>query len=266
MQTESTIKKGFTINQFRTTEEIESYHKLFEEKIFNAIEIFYPYDRDEDAFKLYTQNLKNLTKYNQEVVLHLPHGRKNSLLTNVDKDVIIQRFKDAIDYGKTFGVKKFTLHLGYVEEERHIEIQKIISILKDLCSYAYPSYIMIENMPRSSELGYSPEEIKEIIKLVNVSNLKFIFDTGHANVSEFESSHYLTLLKDELMHVHINDNNGSKDQHARIGTGNIDFNKFLQETKDYTEIYCLEILYKTVDDLILYANDLEDCKNNKHIV
>ena len=41
-------------------------------------------------------------------------------------------------------------------------------------------FVMIENMPGSGELWYSPKEILEIINEVNLDNLKFILDTGHA--------------------------------------------------------------------------------------
>ena len=51
--------------------------------------------------------------------------------------------------------------------------------------------IMIENMPSDMELGYSPSELLEIITKVNRSNLKFIFDTGHAHCSIYEDTSFL---------------------------------------------------------------------------
>ena len=73
------IKKCFTINQNRTTEEFQSYHQLFEKNLFQAIEIFYPYDKSIEQMETYEKNVLDLMKYNIEVVLHLPHGVKIDL-------------------------------------------------------------------------------------------------------------------------------------------------------------------------------------------
>lgn len=255
------VKKAFTINQFRTKEEINSYKELLEKGIYQGIEIFYPYELSKDNYDTYTASLKELMVYNPEVVLHLPFGKKNNLLSS-DGAFVLERLKNAIDYGITFGAKKFTLHLGYVNDDRTKDINNIINILKDLVNHSKDAYIMIENMPSIIELGYSPKEIKYIISKVNSPQLKFILDTGHANVSTFTIKDYLIELSDLLMHVHLNDNNGLRDEHARIGNGNIDFVSFFKDNKDYNELYCSEILYKTKDDLVMYASDIDKSYNS----
>lgn len=255
------MKTCFTINQFRSNDEIKSYCLLFEKELANAIEIFYPIDRDKEGFNNYTNSINSLLKYNIDVVMHLPHGKKYDLC-NLDK--FEETFKimiDAIDYSKNFLVNKFTLHLGYVNGDRSVVLNHVINYLIRLCDYAYPRYIMIENMPSSAEMGYSPEEILYIIKKVNKDNIKFIMDTGHANVSEYEMDDYLNVLKDHLFHLHINDNNGLRDEHKRIGEGNIDFKNFFSKLSSYQELYCLEILYNSYQDLITYCNDLKNIIN-----
>ncbi|MFA5543397.1 MAG: sugar phosphate isomerase/epimerase family protein [Bacilli bacterium] len=255
------VKKAFTINQFRTAEEINSYKELLVNNIYQAIEIFYPYDRDDEAKMVYTNSIKSLLEYNPEVVLHLPFGKNNNLLINED-GIIISRIKDSIDYGKSLKAKKFTLHLGYATNNRSEDIMRIIEILKELTLYDKDIFIMIENMPSNNELGYSPKEIRYIIDAVGMDNLKFILDTGHANVSQFTISDYLTLLKNDLYHVHLNDNKGFKDEHARIGSGNIDFKTFFKENINYKELYCSEIIYKDKEDLLQYALDIDNCLNS----
>ena len=47
------IKRCFTINQNRTTEEFQSYEKLIKEGLFQAVEIFYPYDKTLEEQKEY---------------------------------------------------------------------------------------------------------------------------------------------------------------------------------------------------------------------
>ena len=249
-------KVCFTINQFRTDDEIKSYRSLIEDGLISGIEIFYPNEVSKEAFLMYTENIHLLKNMGVEVVMHLPHGKKYDLCNIQESDRVFKTMKDAIDYARQFDVKKFTLHLGYVADIRENVISRMIPILQNLCDYAYPSAIMIENMPGISELGYSPDEILMIIKKVERKNLKFIFDTGHAHVSEYTLTDYLTKLKPYLHHIHFNDNNGVRDEHRRIGEGTIDFTQVFAQLNEYNELHCLEILYRTVDDIKLYYQDL----------
>ena len=258
------MKKCFTINEFRSKEEILSYYYLIENNLYQAIEIFYPYKAADEQQLSYGKSINDLVNYfkDLEVVCHLPFGTNESLVISSKKDNTIKLIKEAIVFANKFRVKKSVLHLGAVAENCNIRItNELILILQELCDFAklYDIKIAIENMPSINELGYSPREIKEIIELVNRDNLGFIYDTGHGNVSEYSIDNYLDLLKDYLWHIHINDNNKTRDEHKQIGLGNIDFNYFFKKTKDiyYKELYCSEILYKDVNDLINYYHDLK---------
>lgn len=255
------IKRCFTINQNRTTEEINTYEKLLKDNIFQAIEIFYPYDKTEEERTIYTKNILNLMKYNIEIVLHLPHGKNSDLLNENEYDIILQRFKDAIDYAKQFNVNKLTLHLGSYNNhqiDRQYFVNKCIDTVKVLSDYCYPMELMIENMPGSNELGYSPYEIKEIIEKSYRSNVKFILDFGHANVSEYSINDYIEILGKYLMHLHISDNDGTRDQHKPIGCGNIDYKNIFKLLKNYHELYCLEIIYQSDNDLLQYVKTFNE--------
>lgn len=259
------MKKCFTINPNRTIDEIRSYHPLFVDNLYQAIEIFYPFTLEKERIDLYTTGINELlAKFeNLEVVMHLPHGPKNNLCDLEGFNEIVKIMKDGMDYSSQFGIKKLTLHLGIVNKnlDRSIYINHIKNVLVDLCSYAkkYDMNIMIENMPGFGELGYSPNEILDIINRVNMDNLKFILDTGHANVSEYEINEYINLLKDYLMHLHLSDNSGVRDEHAKLGLGNIDFYEFIKLMKNinYNELYCLEILFNSVQELETNANALD---------
>lgn len=266
MEINGMLKTCFTINQNRTTEEFLSYEKLIQDNLFQAVEIFYPYNKTLEDQKTYEQNAMNLMKYNIEFVLHLPFGPLSDLMNEEQESMIIQRMKDGIDFGKKFNVNKFTLHLGSYNNEqlgRKYFVNKCIRIMKELCLHAYPANVMIENMPGYNELGYSPLEIKEILEGTNMPNAKFIIDFGHANVSKYSIKEYLYTLKDYLLHTHISDNDGSCDQHKPIGYGNIDYKEVysLMNEVNYEELYCLEIIYHTSEDLKQYQKKLVEVIN-----
>lgn len=265
------MKKCFTINQMRKRENFIDYMSLLENNIYQGIEIFYPYNQSVEQIKQYTNSVLEICeKYpNVELVLHLPHGLYNGLcldehLNAGSKEIMM----GGIKYASMFGIKKLTLHLGHINKavDRKSYYEKISLILRELCDYAakFNQVIMIENMPGSNELGYSPKELMTIFEMTDKDNLKFIFDTGHAHVSEYDDFSYLYLLKDYLYHIHYSDNDGSRDAHTRIGSGNYDFNKHFEIIREinYQGLHCMEILHQNANDLIEISNDVEKyCKN-----
>lgn len=262
------IKKSFTINPSRTKEEIASYENLFIMNIYQGVEVFYPYSREETFINEYKSACYELiNKYNLDVVLHLPHGKENSLLENEHLDNAIRIMKDAMDFGCYLRAKRLTLHLGRVNKKKNRDdyLPVICEIVKDLAIYAskYNMDLMIENMPFDCEYGFSPKELRNIFDYVNMDNLKFIFDIGHANCSRYSIDMYLDLLKDKLCHLHLSDNSSIRDDHGRIGSGNVDYHHFLKKLKEinYDKLYTMEVLFNTIDDLLMYAKDLDKVIN-----
>lgn len=253
------MKKCFTINQMRTGDEIDSYHSLFIDQRYQGIEIFYPKDQSLMQFNSYTEHIQKLQQFPIEFVMHLPFGPQHDLCQRESFSQTLQYIQDAIVYGQQFGVKKYTLHLGYEHHNREADIKHVIFALRLLCDTAYPSYIMIENMPDEHHIGYSPEEIKTIITQTERRNIKFILDTGHAHLSAYSINDYIDCLEQDLFHLHVHDNNQTRDQHAPIGTGTINFSAILKRLAHYQELYCLEIIYKDVHDLIRNSQDFENC-------
>lgn len=253
---------SFTCTCARSYETIMSFKSLFKEG-FGGIEIFYPYDMDKERIDSYTKAITDLLDGEAGIVriMHLPYGRSSDLAKDDDKeysDIVYKRYFDAIDYAKKFDVDRFTLHLGTRITGNY---DKLITKIQGLCDYAYPRMIMIENMPCDIEYGTYEDELDDIFKKVNRSNLKLIYDTGHGHVAMKSTTLEKKLLddyKDRLYHFHINDNDSSADKHARIGDGNIEFEKLFKDLKKngYDQMFSLEILYNTVDDLRDYAASL----------
>jgi sugar phosphate isomerase/epimerase len=249
------MKKCFTINPLRKTSDFAGYQRVLAENLFQAIEIFYP--EDEAQRIVYAENVHHLIALfpQIEVLFHLPFNRQNDLCLFAGNEELIKKFKSIMDFASQFKVKKLTMHLGYVNPiiERNVYFNHLIRVLKDLCAYALKlkMILMIENMPDKNQMGYAPEEILNIIKAVGTNNLRFIYDTGHAHVSEFSDLLYLEVLGDYLSHCHLNDNNGLHDQHLSFGKGNIDFQSFFLQValRNYQGCFCLEIIFNDEFDL-----------------
>lgn len=265
------MKKCFTINPFRTDADFLEFDQILATNIFQGIEIFYPYPLSLEAQEKYRENVERIHhKYPHiEVVMHLPYGRENDLCNLEHFQETIKILKDGITYTSQFQTKKLTLHLGYVDEkkERSFYVDHIVPILQELCDYAqkYQMAVMIENMPGSAELGFSPEEILTIITRTARKNLKFILDTGHAHVSRYENPAYIQLLGSYLHHMHFSDNDQSGDQHKRMGLGNIDFKEVFRELHriNYHELHCLEIIFHKPEEVLGFAMDMDSYQEKK---
>lgn len=257
------MKKCFTINCMRNNVDFDGYEKIIKQNIYQGIELFFPYNVSEEQKVLYNKRVdKLINELHPEVVLHLPHGRNNDLIGE-NKEEVFQRMLDAITYAASKKAHKVTLHLGSypLEMSREKAINEVVFPVEKMCEHAskYDIQVMIENMPGSNELGYSPEEILYIIKRVNKNNLKFILDTGHAHCSDYEITEYINLLDKYLYHMHFSDNSGLRDEHKRVNSGTIDFVKVFKALKtiDYKHLHCMEVIFKEYTDLIEYAKDID---------
>jgi len=74
-------------------------------------------------------------------------------------------------------------------------------------------------MPRMELIfGKEPDEMAGMIELVDRENLGMTLDVGHAHTNGVLSEF---LGMKEIVHVHIHDNNGRRDEHLPIGEGTI---------------------------------------------
>ncbi len=70
-----------------------------------------------------------------------------------------------------------------------------------------------------------------ILETVNRENVGFIFDVGHANTNG-NVERFLE-LKDKVIHAHIHDNHGQRDEHLPVGNGTVPWNKVAKAFEGY---------------------------------
>lgn len=252
------MRKCFTIIAQRPKEDILSFEEhLVKTKEFSGCEIFYPYNVSEEQKDIYSNTIKNFTKYeNFEIVLHMPYAADSNIA--IDSEEIMQRQICAINFAHNYGVKKLTLHPGFMTEgvSREEAINISVKNTKVLCEHAkkYQMTIMIENLVGSHELCLNEDELLEYFKLVNMDNCKFILDCGHYNVANHNKDlkDVVYKLKNYLVHLHLSNNYGLRDEHAPLDKGNIDFKVYFKYLCDinYNGLYCSEVLYKDYHDLL----------------
>ena len=262
------IRKCFTVNPNRTKEEIASYEEMLSSGVYQGVEIFYPYRKKIEDIKTYQEAIMSYLKYNPEMVCHLPYGVDGNLATYQNLEQALMWIKDAIKFASLFGVKKATLHPGFCDGtlDRSDAIRLCAQNIKALCQYAkgFNIIIMLENLIGEQELMRTPEEYFELKALVGEDNLKMIFDVAHFHASKFcqqtqDILDFVEQVKDDLYHLHISDNDGTRDMHAAIGVGIIDFKAYFKKLKEvgYEGLYSSEVLFNSPADLLSTAQSMD---------
>ncbi len=110
-----------------------------------------------------------------------------------------------------------------------------IRSIQRLCDVAdeHGIFIAVENMPNFPKIfGKYPQEMLDIINGVDRDNIGMTLDVGHANTMGMLPE-FLDLCKDHIIHIHLHDNMGKRDEHLPCGRGNIDWKIVKEGLKDY---------------------------------
>jgi fructoselysine 3-epimerase len=125
--------------------------------------------------------------------------------------------------------------------------------LDTICHAAdnYGIKIALEPADRyETDLAQTTGQALALIKAVNCPNLGVVLDNGHAAVVGESPADAVRSLGHYLYHVHVDDNNGLRDQHLVPGDGSLEFGSFLAALREvnYTGFLCAELTWDyTVD-------------------
>jgi len=163
------------------------------------------------------------------------HGAfRDLLITSRDakiRKVAEERIYHNLDIAKELGAKyivfhgNFNSHIGHkIYKEKWIK--KNTEFWKSVVK-KYKIIIVLENLWEPE-----PELFKGLIDGVNSLFLKVCFDTGHANIfSRVPITKWFSVLKNDIVYIHINDNKGKVDNELIPGKGNIDWKSLSNAVK-----------------------------------
>lgn len=98
--------------------------------------------------------------------------------------------------------------------------------LYKLCEFTghYNILLAIEPSDRNAtDMINTTIQAIDMIDQIGCDNLGVSFNTGHALIAGEDTQTAIENLGDKLLHVHVNDNDGEKDQHLVPGQGQYDF-------------------------------------------
>ncbi|GGM98844.1 xylose isomerase [Thermus composti] len=157
--------------------------------------------------------------------LHLPFVEVNpaSLIPSV-RQLSEDRLKRALEFGEALGAKVGVLHTGQVPFRHPLALNLAHEALEQTLSalLPLPFPVALENLALSEEdLIQGPEDLQKLLE--RFPQYGFCLDVGHALVELGPKGpfRYLEALAPRLLHLHLHDNHGQKDDHLPVGSGRI---------------------------------------------
>ena len=182
------------------------------------------------------------------------------------RKIMIARHKMVINLAADLGIKTLTIHCGVDFPNPDIPTQVHVERVKEALSQLLPEaekcgvIIAIENIWTPN---CHPDVLLEIKKDFPTEYLGFCYDSGHANLLDRNhvpaknqtELHWASVTKTNqvkwedkalekmLPHIvtcHLHDNDGSCDQHARIGFGNVNWQHIKSLLLQAPKLQCIQ--------------------------
>ncbi len=186
-----------------------------------------------------------------ELTLHLPFSDLN--LASLNQPIweeSVRQMKNCLLRVSSF-IELAVVHPGHLSplgmQLPDLAWKQNIQGLQELSEFAgeLGVQLAVENMVNMPFiLGREPGEIWGMIDTVNQENFGMAWDVGHANtngnVDEFLGD------TTSIIHVHVHDNHGEKDEHLPLGRGSVDWKRVFRGLRGYRGRFVTEA--RTVEE------------------
>ena len=168
------------------------------------------------------------------------------------REACLDEFRKYVDIFSQLGIDLMNIHPFYEHktssEEEMLANIKLLKEVNHICN-SKGITLMLENFIKPFD---TPEAFSQIIE--EVPGLKVHLDIGHCNLNQEKNltEEFFKVHGDRIIHVHISDNKGVKDDHLPLGCGNIDWPEIAHVLKkyDYDGTITLEIFSNDLDYLL----------------
>ena len=125
--------------------------------------------------------------------------------------------------------------------------------VSECADYAEQRNVVIGLEPEPGNVVSTTRHARRMVDEVGSRGLGILIDIGHLNAVNESIPHSILSTKGHLVHVHINDNDGTGDQHLVPGDGTIDFHSTLTALRKigYTGYLTIELEQEGGDSSVI---------------
>jgi sugar phosphate isomerase/epimerase len=139
---------------------------------------------------------------------------------------VIQQNINLLEQGKKLGIEKYIMPFFDSSELSMVNMQKYIKPLKRVAENAHDKGITV-----CLETILTGKELIELLNLIDMPNVKVVYDTGNRVAFDHDLAGDIRLLGDLIAHVHIKDKN-SDNENVLLGTGLVNFESVFYALND----------------------------------
>lgn len=271
------MKKGFHVPLHLAPSTIETLgERLLASGLYQWVELKYPYDTLGSDPEPYHRAVRDLVeRHRPGVSVHVPTNYDLGHWSEALRRATIDQIRTVARYAADLGATIMPIHPGTiftmdVPADTDHPIKKMIAeagarkkerarrlTVEGLLELALPAEeagitLALENVLLPQEVVYTAAELESLVAAVGSAAVGALFDCGHAHRCGLDSAAFVRDLAGRIVHVHINDNDGSCDLHMQLGEGTIDYPAFFSALEEvgYHGAVVVETIYRDADDLI----------------
>ena len=167
-----------------------------------------------------------------------------------------ERYRQATDLATRYGSRKVIIHGGYNPQIYFPVwyVKQSVLFWQDFLRSDPGVEIVLENV-----LEDDPRWLLDIVAAVDDPRLRLCLDVGHVNAySSVPLTDWLELWAPYLSHLHIHNNDGSRDAHNALNEGTIPIKELLLQAQHLCPdaTYTLELMNDAPSVVWLQENDL----------
>ena len=174
------------------------------------------------------RSLRQLLRPFERLSLHAPLG--GASLASMNPGIwreATREYVEAVRLAAEIGAETVVVHPGEVRDWRLAKIARehCLASLHELAEEATRRGVRLaleNNGPYLASLDQTAEILVGLLDEIDSPNLQGCLDTGHGNVNG-NTAELIARLGSRLIHLHVHDNHGQRDEHLPMGWGSMDF-------------------------------------------
>lgn len=207
---------------------------------------------DEGLHTLTKNRIKKLKEiansYDLDFVVHAPWAGINiATISPVLRRAVLKRLRQSLILSGQLGCRLWLFHPGfrsglnrfYPQKDWQLNLDSVKNLLK--LAKQEEVTIAIENMPEPfPALMKSVDDFHRFYHDLN-TEIDMVLDVAHANLNN-QIIDFIEQFSEKIIHMHLSDNQGARDQHLGIGHGKLDWKRFAKAVKksQYDKLLMIE--------------------------
>ena len=190
-------------------------------------------------------------------LLHAPYNELfPCAIDKKARSLAAERYRQATELATRYGSRKLIIHVGYNPRIYFPVwyVKQSVLFWQDFLRSDPGVEIVLENV-----LEDDPRWLLDIVAAVDDPRLRLCLDIGHVNAySSVPLTDWLELWAPYLSHLHIHNNDGSRDEHRALNEGTIPIKGLLLQAQHLCPdaTYTLELMNDAPSVVWLQENDL----------